>query len=279
MVPETGRSRIDERFTALRAAGRKALVPFITAGDPEPGWTVALMHRLVEAGADLLELGVPFSDPMADGPVIQRSSERALAKGMTIHRVLEMVRAFRLDDRGTPVVLMGYLNPIEVLGYEPFAREAREVGVDGVLTVDLPPEEAGELVVALTSRGMAPVFLLAPTTTEARVAQICRMARGFIYYVSLKGVTGSDRLDPIAVAEKLAVVRHHTALPIGVGFGIKDPESAAQVAAICDAVVIGSALVARLWALCDERERAEREVSSFVADLRAAIDGVPPAAA
>jgi tryptophan synthase alpha chain len=278
MVPETGRSRIDERFTALRAAGRKALVPFITAGDPEPGWTVALMHRLVEAGADLLELGVPFSDPMADGPVIQRSSERALAKGMTIHRVLEMVRAFRLDDRGTPVVLMGYLNPIEVLGYEPFAREAREVGVDGVLTVDLPPEEAGELVDALTSRGMAPVFLLAPTTTEARVAQICRMARGFVYYVSLKGVTGSDRLDPVAVAEKLAVVRRHTALPIGVGFGIKDPESAAQVAAICDAVVIGSALVARLWALCDERERAEREVSSFVADLRAAIDGVRPAA-
>lgn len=279
MVPETGASRIGERFAALRAAGRKALVPFITAGDPEPGWTVALMHRLVEVGADLLELGVPFSDPMADGPVIQRSSERALAKGVTIHRVLEMVRAFRLDDRGTPVVLMGYLNPIEVVGYEPFAREAREVGVDGVLTVDLPPEEAGELVDALTSRGMAPVFLLAPTTTEARVAQICRMARGFVYYVSLKGVTGSDRLDPVAVAEKLAVVRRHTALPIGVGFGIKDPESAAQVAAICDAVVIGSALVARLWALCDERERAEREVSSFVADLRAAIDGVRPAAA
>lgn len=279
MVPETGASRIGERFAALRAAGRKALVPFITAGDPEPGWTVALMHRLVEVGADLLELGVPFSDPMADGPVIQRSSERALAKGMTIHRVLEMVRAFRLDDRGTPVVLMGYLNPIEVVGYEPFARAAREVGVDGVLTVDLPPEEAGELVDALTSRGMAPVFLLAPTTTEARIAAICRMARGFIYYVSLKGVTGSDRLDPVAVAEKLAVVRRHTALPIGVGFGIKDPESAAQVAAICDAVVIGSALVARLWALCDERERAEREVSSFVADLRAAIDGVRPAAA
>lgn len=279
MVPETGASRIGERFAALRAAGRKALVPFITAGDPEPGWTVALMHRLVEVGADLLELGVPFSDPMADGPVIQRSSERALAKGVTIHRVLEMVRAFRLDDRGTPVVLMGYLNPIEVVGYEPFAREAREVGVDGVLTVDLPPEEAGELVDALTSRGMAPVFLLAPTTTEARIAAICRMARGFIYYVSLKGVTGSDRLDPVAVAEKLAVVRRHTALPIGVGFGIKDPESAAQVAAICDAVVIGSALVARLWALCDERERAEREVSSFVADLRAAIDGVRPAAA
>jgi tryptophan synthase alpha chain len=279
MVPETGRSRIDERFAALRAAGRKALVPFLTAGDPEPGWTVALMHRLVEVGADLLELGVPFSDPMADGPVIQRSSERALAKGMTIHRVLEMVRAFRLDDRGTPVVLMGYLNPIEMVGYEPFAREAREVGVDGVLTVDLPPEEAGELVDALTSRGMAPVFLLAPTTTEARIAQICRMARGFVYYVSLKGVTGSDRLDPVAVAEKLAVVRRHTALPIGVGFGIKDPESAAQVAAICDAVVIGSALVARLWALCDEREQAEREISSFVADLRAAIDGVRPAAA
>ena len=257
MVPETGASRIDERFAGLRAAGRKALVPFITAGDPEPGWTVPLMHRLVEAGADLLELGVPFSDPMADGPVIQRSSERALAKGMTIHRVLEAVSAFRQRDRETPVVLMGYLNPIEVVGYEPFARQAREVGVDGVLTVDLPPEEAGELVDALTSQGMAPVFLLAPTTTEARIAEICRMARGFVYYVSLKGVTGSDRLDPVAVAEKLALVRRHTALPIGVGFGIKDPESAAQVAAVSDAVVIGSALVARLEAL-SRRARAGR---------------------
>ena len=279
MVPATGASRIDERFAGLRAAGRKALVPFITAGDPDPGWTVPLMHRLVEVGADLLELGVPFSDPMADGPVIQRSSERALAKGMTIHRVLEAVSVFRQRDRETPVVLMGYLNPIEVVGYEPFARQAREVGVDGVLTVDLPPEEAGELVDALTTQGMAPVFLLAPTTTEARIAEICRMARGFVYYVSLKGVTGSDRLDPVAVAEKLALVRRHTALPIGVGFGIKDPESAAQVAAVCDAVVIGSALVARLEALRGERERAEREVSSFVADLRAAIDGVRPAAA
>ncbi|MGH8589808.1 MAG: tryptophan synthase subunit alpha [Gammaproteobacteria bacterium] len=278
-VPETGAGRIDERFAVLRAAGKKALVPFITAGDPAPDWTVPLMHRLVEAGADVLELGVPFSDPMADGPVIQRSSERALAQGMTIHRVLEIVRAFRLDDRETPVVLMGYLNPIEVMGYEPFAREARAAGVDGVLTVDLPPEEAGELVESLMNQGIAPVFLLAPTTTEARIAAICRMARGFVYYVSLKGVTGSDRLDPVAVAEKLAVVRRHTALPIGVGFGIKDPESAAQVAAVCDAVVIGSALVARLEALGGERERAEREVSSFVARVRAAIDGVRPAAA
>ncbi|MGH8591960.1 MAG: tryptophan synthase subunit alpha [Gammaproteobacteria bacterium] len=278
-VPETGASRIDKRFAALRAAGHKALLLFITAGDPEPDWTVPLMHRLVEAGADLLELGVPFSDPMADGPVIQRSSERALAKGMSIHRVLEIVRTFRLDDRETPVVLMGYLTPIEVVGYEAFTRAAHGAGVDGVLTVDLPPEEAGELVDALTSQGIAPVFLVAPTTTEARVAEICRMARGFVYYVSLKGVTGSDRLDPAAVAEKLALVRRHTALPIGVGFGIKDPESAAQVAAVCDAVVIGSALVARLEALRGDRERAEHEVSSFVADLRAAIDGVRPAAA
>jgi len=279
MVPETGASRIDERFAALRTAGRKALVPFITAGDPEPGWTVPFMHRLVEAGADLLELGVPFSDPMADGPVIQRSSERALAKGMSIHRVLEIVRAFRLDDRETPVVLMGYLNPIEVVGYAAFTQAAHAAGVDGVITIDLPPEEAGELVDALTGQGMAPVFLLAPTTTETRIAEICRMARGFVYYVSLKGVTGSDRLDPVAVAEKLALVRRHTALPIGVGFGIKDAESAAQVAAVSDAVVIGSALVARLEALHGDRDRAEHEVSSFVADLRAAIDGVRPAAA
>ncbi len=279
MVPETGLSRIDERFAALRAAGKKALVPFITAGDPEPGWTVPLMHRLVDVGADLLELGVPFSDPMAEGPVIQRSSERALAKGMTIHRVLAMVRAFRLDDRETPVVLMGYLNPIELTGYEAFAEAARAAGVDGVITVDVPPEEADELIDALTRLAIAPVFLLAPTTTEARIAEICRMARGFVYYVSLKGVTGSDRLDPVEVAEKLAVVRRYTTLPIGVGFGIKNPESAAQVAAVCDAVVIGSALVARLEVLRGERERAEREVSSFIAELRAAIDGVRPTAA
>ncbi len=276
-VPEAG--RIDARFARLRGAGRKALVPFITAGDPEPGWTVPLLHRLVASGADLLELGVPFSDPMADGPVIQRASERALAKGMTLHRVLEAVGEFREDDRDTPVVLMGYLNPIEVMGYERFAGAARAAGVDGVLTVDLPPEEAGELGGALMSHGIAPVFLLAPTTTETRIAEICRMARGFVYYVSLKGVTGSDRLDPVAVAGKLALVRRHTDLPIGVGFGIKDPESAAQVAAVCDAVVVGSALVARLEALCGERERAEREIASFLAGLRAAIDGQSPAAA
>ncbi len=279
MLLDPGASRIAERFACLRAAGKKALVPFITAGDPEPGWTVPLMHRLVESGADLLELGVPFSDPMADGPVIQRASERALAKGMTIHRVLEAVSAFRERDRVTPVVLMGYLNPIEVMGYAAFAFAACAAGVDGVLTVDLPPEEAGELVPALTSLGIAPVFLLAPTTTEARIAAICRMAQGFVYYVSLKGVTGSDRLDPTAVAEKLETVRRHTALPIGVGFGIKDAESAAQVAELCDAVVVGSALVARLEALSGDRERAEQELASFVAGLRAAIDGVRPAGA
>jgi tryptophan synthase alpha chain len=269
----TTENRIDRRFAGLRAAGRKALVPFITAGDPAPDWTVPLMHRLVESGADLLELGVPFSDPMADGPVIQRASERALAKGMTVRGVFQLVSAFRLKDQDTPVVLMGYLNPIEAMGYARFAEQARAAGVDGVLTVDSPPEEAGELVQTLTGQGLAPVFLLAPTTTEARIAAICRMARGFVYYVSLKGVTGSDRLDPAAVAEKLAVIRRHTALPVGVGFGIKDAEGAAEVAKVCDAVVIGSALVARLESLAGDRERALQDISMFVSGLRAALDG------
>ena len=192
-------SRIKGCFAALAGAGRKALVPFITAGDPQPEVTVPLLHALVKAGADLLEVGVPFSDPMADGPVIQAACERALAHRMTLHRVLDMVAQFRRDNAATPVILMGYVNPIEVMGYEEFAQAAARAGVDGVITVDLPPEEANELVVALRRQQLDPVFLLAPTSTDARIAKICKVASGFLYYVSFKGVTGANRLDVGAV--------------------------------------------------------------------------------
>jgi len=265
-------SRIQGRFEELRKQGKKALIPFITAGDPEPARTVPLMHALAEAGADILELGVPFSDPMADGPVIQRSSERALKHRVSLRDVLAMVKAFRQTDASTPVVLMGYLNPIEVLGYAVFAREARAAGVDGVLTVDMPPEEAHDLVIALREAELDPVFLLAPTTNDERIRRICRTASGFVYYVSLKGVTGSDKLDTVAVAERVQGIRRHTDLPIGVGFGIKDPESAALVSKVSDAVVVGSALVARMESLAEEPERLISEVRSFTKGLRQALD-------
>lgn len=265
--------RIASCFESSRARGRKVLIPFISAGDPEPRFTVSLMHALVGAGADCLEIGVPFSDPMADGPVIQRASERALEHGVSLHAVLQMVREFRTADDHTPVVLMGYLNPIEVMGYEGFARAAREVGVDGVLTVDMPPEEAPDLVQALKTYDLDPVFLLAPTTTEERIARVCRLGRGFIYYVSLKGVTGSDKLDTTAVAQQLERIRRHTDLPIGVGFGIKDAESAGRVAAVSDAVVVGSALVARVEAMGPD-PRLGADLASLFGEFRRSVDRV-----
>ncbi len=266
-------SRIGERFQALRAAGRTALVPYLTAGDPEPAATVPLMHRLVAAGADLLELGVPFSDPMADGPVIQAACERALAHGVRLRDVLEMVAAFRREDPETPVVLMGYLNPVEAMGYQAFATEAAAAGVDGVLTVDLPPEEAGPLVAELRPRGLDPVFLAAPTTTEARARRIAEQAGGFLYYVSLKGVTGAGHLDVGEVARRVEALRAAVALPVGVGFGIRDPRSAARVARVADAVVVGSALVDRL-----AREGEEAAVA-LLAALREAVDAADREAA
>jgi len=264
--------RIESRFEKLRGAGRKALIPFITAGDPQPRVTVALMHRLVEAGADLLELGVPFSDPMADGPVIQQASERALAHHVSLHDVLDMVRSFRERNTDTPVILMGYLNPIEVMGYAAFASAAAGAGVDGVLTVDMPPEEAGALERAMAAKGLAPIFLLSPTTTEARMDDIARHARGFIYYVSLKGVTGSARLDVDAVAGKLEVIRRHTDLPLGVGFGISNAETAALVAKVADAVIIGSALVTRIGDLQQRPAEIPDAAYGFVRELRTAMD-------
>ncbi|HET7688544.1 MAG TPA: tryptophan synthase subunit alpha [Candidatus Macondimonas sp.] len=236
-------SRIDRRFAALRAQNRAALVTYLMAGDPDAGTTVALMHALVAGGADVIELGVPFSDPVADGEAIQLAAGRALRAGMTVHGVLDLVRRFRADDAETPVVLMGYLNPIERMGYGAFAQAASTAGVDGVLTVDLPPEEGEGLLPALREAGLAPIFLVAPTTTDQRMAWICDQAQGFVYYVSLKGVTGAASLDLAAVGDRMAVLRRLTRLPVGVGFGISGPAQAAAVAAVADAVVVGSALV------------------------------------
>ena len=270
-------SRLASRFAELRNQGRKALIPYVTAGDPHPDVSVPLLHALVAAGADVLELGVPFSDPMADGPVIQAACERALKHHVSLHRVLDMVREFRQQDSDTPVVLMGYLNPIEVMGYETFADAAKEAGVDGVLTVDLPPEEAHDFIAALGARELDPIFLLSPTSAAARIDKISACASGFVYYVSFKGVTGAKRLDVDAVAAKLAEIRRHTQLPVGVGFGIRDAETAAQVAAVADAVVVGSALVGRIPELLDTPEQIPLQLAAQVADMRRAMDALPAA--
>ncbi|MGD8673088.1 MAG: tryptophan synthase subunit alpha [Thiogranum sp.] len=267
-------SRIAGRFQDLRSRGRTALIPYITAGDPQPTVTVPLMHALVEAGADLLELGVPFSDPMADGPTIQAACERALVHHVGLHDVLDMVRSFRDRDNDTPVVLMGYLNPVEVMGYDKFAAAALEAGVDGVLTVDLPPEEGHDLVEALKSRQLDPIFLAAPTSSDQRIQQMSASGGGFLYYVSFKGVTGANRLDVQAVKDKLVQIRASTELPVGVGFGIRDAETAAQVAAFSDAVVVGSALVNRIAALADKPDAIVAQAPQVIADMRAAMDAM-----
>ncbi len=265
-------SRIAACFEQLAQQGRKALIPYVTAGDPGPDVTVPLMHALVGAGADLLELGVPFSDPMADGPVIQAACERALKHHVTLHQVLDMVREFRARDSSTPVILMGYLNPVEVWGYREFAEAAAAAGVDGVLTVDMPPEEADSLVDALRSNGIDSIFLLAPTSDVQRMDTVSSAASGFLYYVSFKGVTGANRLDVNEVAGKLRELRKHTGLPIGVGFGIRDAESAARVAAIADAVVVGSALVGRIPALVDRPDAIPAELGQALSEMRQAMD-------
>ena len=265
-------SRITKCFEALKAQNKQALIPYITAGDPDPGDTVPLAHAMVEAGANIIELGVPFSDPMADGPVIQRASERALAHHVSLHQVLEMVGEFRKNDSETPVVLMGYLNPIEVMGYQEFAKAARDAGVDGVLTVDMPPEEADGLGKALIDNGIDPIYLLAPTTNEERIKKICDAARGYVYYVSLKGVTGAATLDVDSVAEKTRQIRAKTALPIGVGFGIKDAASASAIAKIADAVVVGSALIQKIEQHFTQRDQMVIDVSALIASMRQAMD-------
>jgi len=271
-------SRIEHRFAQLREQARTALIPYVTAGDPEPAVTVPLMHAMVRVGADLIELGVPFSDPMADGPVIQRASERALAHHTSLRHVLDMVRRFREDDADTPVVLMGYLNPVEVMGYEQFAAAAARAGVDGVLTVDLPPEEAQDLVTALRAQDLDPIFLLAPTTGVERVRLISEAASGFIYYVSLKGVTGAANLDVAQVAERLARIREVSDLPVGVGFGIRDAESAASIGRIADAVVVGSAVVKRIEDAQGNVENMIAAVCGLLSEMRAALDRTHAAA-
>lgn len=265
-------SRIASTFQQLHKRGRRALIPYITAGDPEPWVTVPLMHALVTAGADILELGVPFSDPMADGPVIQRAAERALKNHVRLVDVLNMVREFRTKDDKTPVVLMGYLNPVEVMGYERFAAEAAAAGVDGALTVDLPPEEAGAFTPALRRHNLDAIFLIAPTSGEERVQRIADAASGFVYYVSLRGVTGAAHLDVNEVEAKLKTIRRHTRLPVGVGFGIGTPEAAATVARFADAVVVGSAIVRRIEEMAGTPDRVFGEVPAFVASLRRAMD-------
>ena len=239
-------SRIKGVFDSLRERGGKALVPYITAGDPHPQHTVALMHALVKGGADVIELGVPFSDPMADGPVIQLACERALVHGTSLWQVVEMVAEFRKTNSTTPVVLMGYLNPIEARGFAKFADYARSAGVDGVLVVDLAVEEAPEIAPIFRAAGLDCIFLLAPTSSGARIAAIAEQASGYLYYVSLKGVTGAATLDIASVEAKLEEIRRHTKLPVAVGFGIRDADSAAKVARVADAVVVGSALVSQI---------------------------------
>jgi tryptophan synthase alpha chain len=270
--PEQAGNRITHCFDRLRAQGCKALIPFITAGDPSPEVTVPLLRAMVSAGADIIELGVPFSDPMADGPVIQRASERALKHHMSLRHTLDLVREFRIQDNVTPIVLMGYLNPIEVMGYDTFAHAAREAGVDGALTVDMPPEEAQDLIHALRAQGIAPIFLLAPTSTPERIVKISALAQGYLYYVSLKGVTGAATLDVEDVGRKLIDIRAITSLPLGVGFGIKDAASAASIAELADAVIVGSALVQKIEALIAQPGQILSEIPALLKEMRAAMD-------
>jgi tryptophan synthase alpha chain len=265
-------SRIATVFEALKAQRRKALIPYVTAGDPYPDATVDLMLAMAQAGADVIELGVPFSDPMADGPVIQRAAERALAKGIGMPQVLDFVRGFRARNDTTPVVLMGYANPIERYGVERFVADAKQGGVDGVLVVDYPPEECEAFAGTLRAAGMDPIFLLAPTSTEQRMKDVGRVASGYVYYVSLKGVTGAGHLDTAAVAAMIPRIKAHVSLPVGVGFGIRDAQGARAVGAVSDAVVIGSAIVQLLET--QSRENVAAAGSRFIADIRSALDSL-----
>ena len=265
-------SRITSKLESLKQSGRKALIPFITAGDPNPAFTVPAMHAMVKAGADIIELGVPFSDPMADGPVIQRASERALVHKMSLRKVLGMVKEFRQTDDSTPVVLMGYLNPVEALGYRHFAEKAREAGVDGALTVDMPPEESSDYLSILEEAGIDPIFLLAPNSTPERIAKMGQLGRGYLYYVSLKGVTGASHLNLGDVEQKIKEIRQFTQLPIEVGFGVKNAETAAAVAKLGDGVVVGSALVGKIEAAGDNAAFALQEIIALLGSMRSSLD-------
>jgi len=265
-------SRIAATFEALKAKGRKALIPYVTAGDPFADATVDIMLAMAEAGADVIELGVPFSDPMADGPVIQRAGERALAKGIGMAQVLAYVRGFRERNQTTPMVLMGYANPIERYGIDRFVADAKDAGVDGVLVVDYPPEECEDFAATLRSWGLDPIFLLAPTSTEQRMKDVGRIASGYVYYVSLKGVTGAGHLDTASVAAMLPRIKAHVKLPVGVGFGIRDAASAKAVGAVSDAVVIGSAIVQLLET--QSRDNVAAAGGRFISEIRSALDSL-----
>ena len=267
-------NRIDTTLAALKAAKRTALIPYVTTGDPSLAATVPIMESLVRAGADVIELGVPFSDPMADGPVIQRASERALAQHVSLADVIDVVAQFRRNDTTTPVVLMGYANPIEAMGVASFADRAKSAGVDGVLVVDYPPEEAKDFAQLLDARGIAPIFLLAPTTPEARIEEVARLARGYVYYVSLKGVTGAGHLDTAEVGRKLEQIRRHVKIPVGVGFGIRDPQSAQAVAAYADAVVIGSRIIQEIES--GPPSEAAARAGAWLGTIRTALDAAHP---
>lgn len=265
-------SRIEHRFAQRRAENRTTLVTYVTGGDPNPQATLPVMHELVAAGADVIEIGMPFSDPMADGPVIQSACDRALAQGTGITGVLQIIRDFRRTDGDTPVVLMGYLNPIEQTGYATFAREAAAAGVDGVLTVDLPPEEGNELVAALAEHALDPIWLIAPTTSIERIRAICDYARGFIYYVSLKGVTGAATLDVDSVSSHVDSIRTATQLPVGVGFGVRDGADAGRLGQVADAVVVGSAIVSRFAENANDQAALVAAVGEITRDLRQGLD-------
>ena len=263
-------SLITQRFQQLKSKGRKAFIPYITAGDPDLATTEQLLLALAEAGADIIELGVPFSDPMADGPTIQRASERALKHNVSLRDVLGMVMEFRKKDSATPLMLMGYGNPIEAMGWEVFAQRCAASGVDGVLTVDFPPEESHEAFGHLQRHGIDPIFLLAPTTNDERIARVAKQARGYVYYVSLKGVTGAGNLDLSDIAQKIPQLRKHIALPIGVGFGIRDAQTAQAVAKLCDGVVVGSRIVQEIEN--SKEQNVVANVAALVRELRSAVD-------
>jgi len=267
--------RIAASFAKLKEQGRKALIPFITAGDPDPKLTVPVMHALAKAGADVIELGVPFSDPMADGPVIQRSSERALKHDVSLRDVLGHVTEFRKTDRVTPIVIFGYANPIEAMGLERFADAAKKADADGVLVVDYPPEEAQPLVKLLDERGLDTIFLLSPTTTDDRLGQVAKLGRGYLYYVSLRGVTGAANIDLSSVAARVKHVRGFARLPVGVGFGIRDAQSARAIGAVADAVVIGSALIQEIENA--PRDQVTARITRFLAPIREALDNLSTA--
>ncbi len=273
-------SRLASCFESLKSASRTALIPYVMTSDPYPEITLPLLHAMVEAGADIIELGAPFSDPMADGPVIQAAAERSLLHNTSLHDVFKLVSEFRKTNEITPIVMMGYLNPVEVMGYESFARQAAECGIDGVITVDIPPVEARDYVAALKQEAIDPIFLLAPTSTDARIKKLTEVASGFVYYVSLKGVTGAATLDISSVEQKLSQIKQHLKLPLGVGFGISNAQAAAQVSACADAVVVGSVLVKKMANADTSADRSSqmagiiKEISDILSSMRSAMDNV-----